>query len=221
MTPTCFPRADRLGVKICGITGAQQAHAIAELGADAIGINFWPGSRRYLDPAEAATWLPDLMPRTSVIAVLVNPGPELIDRLATAPLAHLLQLHGDESPAAIGRLMERGFQVIKALQVRDCTSLDIIGEYPCGTLLLDAHNPGGYGGGGTPFPWELFTAARERFPEKTLILSGGLTVENVAEAVRQTRPAAVDVASGVESAPGVKDLGRVAAFLAAAHSAVP
>lgn len=221
MTPTRFPRADRLGVKICGITGAEQARAIANLGADAIGINFWPGSKRYLAPAQAAAWLPDLMSRTTVIAVLVNPEPKLIDHLATAPLAHLLQLHGDESPAAIDRLMERGFQVIKALQVRDRTSLDAIGEYPCQTLLLDAHNPGGYGGGGTPFPWELFTAARERFPEKTLILSGGLTVENVAEAVRQTRPAAVDVASGVESAPGVKDLGRVAAFLAAAHSAAP
>lgn len=220
MSSPVFPSSDRLGVKICGITGPEQAHAIADLGADALGINFWPGSKRYLAPAQAAAWLPALLPRTAVVAVLVNPEPELIDHLAAEPLAHLLQLHGDESPAAVGRLMERGFDVLKALQVRDRASLDAIGDYPCRTLLLDAHNPGSYGGGGTPFPWELFTAARERFPDKTLILSGGLTPANVAEAVRQTRPAAVDVASGVESAPGIKDLAQVAAFIAAARSGV-
>ncbi len=219
MSSPVFPNADRLGVKICGITSAEQAHAIADLGTDALGLNFWPGSKRYLAPSLAASWLPDLLPRTTVVAVLVNPEPVLIDRLAAEPLAHLLQLHGDESPAAIGRLMERGFEVIKALQVRDRASLNVIGDYPCQTLLLDAHNPGSYGGGGTPFPWDLFTAARERFPDKTLILSGGLTPANVAEAVRQTRPAAVDVASGVESAPGIKDLAQVAAFIAAARTA--
>ncbi len=219
MTHPVFPYASRLGVKICGITTAEQAHAIADLGTDALGLNFWPGSKRYLAPSLVASWLPDLLPRTTVVAVLVNPEPALIDRLAAEPLAHLLQLHGDESPAAIGSLMERGFEVIKALQVRDRASLDVIGDYPCQTLLLDAHNPGSYGGGGTPFPWELFTAARERFPDKTLILSGGLTPVNVAEAVRQTRPAAVDVASGVESAPGIKDLAQVATFIAAARTA--
>lgn len=221
MTSPAFPPADRLGVKICGITTAAQAHAIADLGADALGLNFWPGSKRYLAPSLAAAWLPDLLTRTVVVAVLVNPEPVLIDRLAAEPLAHLLQLHGDESPTAIGSLMERGFEVIKALQVRDRASLDRIGDYPCRTLLLDAHNPGSYGGGGTPFPWELFSIAHERFPDKTLILSGGLTPANVAEAVRQTRPAAVDVASGVESAPGIKDLAQVADFLAAARHAAP
>ncbi len=219
MTPRVFPCADRLGVKICGITTAEQALAIADLGADALGLNFWPGSKRYLAPSLAATWVPNLLPRTTVVAVLVNPEPALIDRLAAEPLAHLLQLHGDESPAAIGSLMERGFTVIKALQVRDRASLDAIGDYPCQTLLLDAHNPGSYGGGGATFPWELFSVARERFPDKTLILSGGLNPGNVAEAVRQTRPAAVDVASGVESAPGVKDLLQVADFIAAARAA--
>lgn len=219
MTAPIFPSTDRLGVKICGITTADQAHTIADLGADALGINFWPGSKRYLAPSLAAAWLPALLTRTTVVAVLVNPEPALIDQLAAEPIAHLLQLHGDESPAAISRLMERGFNVIKALQVRDGASLDAIGHYPCHTLLLDAHNPGQYGGGGTTFPWKLFTAARERFPDKTLILSGGLTPANVAEAVLQTRPAAVDVASGVESAPGVKDPTLVAAFIAAARAA--
>lgn len=219
MTPPSFPTPGHLGVKICGITTPDQAHAIADLGADALGINFWPNSKRYTPPSAAAAWLPALLTRTTVVAVLVNPEPALIDRLAAEPLAHLLQLHGDETPAAIGALMERGLEVIKALQVRDHASLDAIGDYPCGTLLLDAHNPGSYGGGGATFPWELFNAARERFPDKTLILSGGLTPANVAEAVRQTRPPAVDVASGVESAPGIKDLGQVAAFIAAAQAA--
>jgi phosphoribosylanthranilate isomerase len=219
MTPPIFPAAGRLGVKICGITTLDQAQSIADLGADALGINFWPGSKRYLDPALAASWLSALQPLTTVVAVLVNPEPALIDRLVATPLAHVLQLHGDEPPSMVGSLMERGLEIIKALQVRDRASLEAIGDYPCRTLLLDAHNPGSYGGGGTPFPWELFTAARERFPDKTLILSGGLTPANVAEAVRQTRPAAVDVASGVERAPGIKDLDQVAAFIAAARAA--
>ena len=121
------------------------------------------------------------------------------------------------TPSAANDWMVEGPHIM--LLTPDRASLDAIGDFPCRTLLLDAHNPGSYGGGGATFPWELFTAARERFPEKTLILSGGLTPANVAEAVRQTRPAAVDVASGVESAPGVKDLAQVAAFIAAARAA--
>lgn len=200
-------------VKICGITLESQARDIVALGADALGINFWPKSKRYLPVDQAAQWLPGLRTETTLVAVMVNPERPLLDRLLAEGLVHILQLHGDEPPAEVERLMETGAQVIKALQIRDRESLAQIGEYPCETLLLDAYNPGLYGGTGETFPWDLAVMAQQQFPDKKIILSGGLTAENVREAVRQTRPAAVDVASGVESAPGIKDLALVRRFI--------
>lgn len=200
-------------VKICGITQEQQARDIISLGADAIGINFWPKSKRYLPVDEAALWLPALREATDLVAVMVNPDRALLDRLICEGLVHTLQLHGDEPPSEVGRLLAAGADVIKALQVRDRDSLRQIGEFPCEVILLDAYNPGLYGGAGETFPWELAVIAQEEFPDKKIILSGGLTPLNVQEAVRQTRPAAVDVASGVESAPGLKDLALVKTFV--------
>jgi phosphoribosylanthranilate isomerase len=215
-----FPPAGRLGIKICGITTPDQAQAIIDLGADALGINFWPKSKRYLSLSQARVWLPRFHLSTHLVAVLVNPEPALLDDLLTSsPLVHTLQLHGDESPALVTGLMQRGIRVIKALQVRDATSLDAIADFPCTDILLDAYNPGLYGGAGEPFPWHLATLAKQRFPEKRLILSGGLTPENVAQAVQQTRPTAIDVASGVESGPGIKDLAKVKAFIQNARQA--
>lgn len=200
-------------VKICGITQEQQARDIISLGADALGINFWPKSKRYLPVAQAARWLPDLRHETTLVAVMVNPDRALLDQLMQEALVHVLQLHGDETPAEVGRLLDAGAHVIKALQVRDRDSLDQIGTFPCETILLDAFNPGLYGGAGEPFPWELATLAQEQFPEKKIILSGGLTPANIREAILQTHPTAVDVASGVESSPGIKDLELVREFL--------
>jgi phosphoribosylanthranilate isomerase len=114
--------------------------------------------------------------------------------------------------------MQRGQHVIKALQVRDAASLDQIASFPCADILLDAYNPGLYGGAGHTFPWELASEAMRRFSDKRIILSGGLTPQTVATAVTQTHPAAVDVASGVESSPGIKDLQLVAEFIRAARA---
>jgi len=154
----------------------------------------------------------------AVVAVLVNPDDALLEATISSGLFQALQLHGDESPAQVGALMERGVNVIKALQVRDAASLAQIGDYPCTAILLDAYNPGTYGGGGHAFPWELAVHAREMFPQKQILLSGGLTPDNVRQAVEQTHPVAVDVASGVESLPGSKDLLMVAKFIAEARS---
>lgn len=199
-------------VKICGITQEQQARDIIALGADALGINFWSKSKRYL-PLEKAGWLPGVYDSTTLVAVLVNADERTLDRLMEERLVHILQLHGDESPDQVAALMDRGAQVIKALAVRDRDSLARIGDYPCQSILLDAYNPGLYGGTGETFPWDLALLAREQFPDKRIILSGGLTAGNVREAVQATRPAAVDVASGVESAPGIKDLALVREFI--------
>lgn len=200
-------------MKICGITREEQAQQIIELGADALGLNFWPKSKRYL-PLENTAWLPALKDRTTLVAVLVNADERTLETLIDQQLVHILQLHGDETPDQVAALQGRGATVIKALAVRDHESLVCIGHYPCDTILLDAYNPGLYGGTGETFPWDLALRAKQMFPDKRLILSGGLTPANVRRAIQETHPAAVDVASGVESAPGIKDLSMVRAFVA-------
>lgn len=214
-----FPPTAPLGIKICGITSPNQARAIVAAGADALGLNFWPKSKRYLPLASAHQWLPDFQSLTTLVAVLVNPEPALLDELIDSRLVHTLQLHGDESPARVADLIARGVHVIKALPVRDETSLDAIAHYPCTDILLDSYNPGLYGGEGHSFPWSLFTLAKQRYPEKRLILSGGLTPDNVAQSIHQTAPLAIDIASGVESSPGVKDLAKVQALIQNARQA--
>lgn len=214
-----FPNPKQTGVKICGITQEQQARDIITLGADALGINFWPKSKRYIAIDDAAVWLPSLRDLTTLVAVLVNPDESTLKRLTEQPLVHILQLHGDEPPGQVAALQEQGIQVIKALQIRDRASLDQIAHFPCETILLDAYNPGLYGGAGETFPWELAVIAKDMFPDKRILLSGGLTPANVRQAIEETQPAAVDVASGVESSPGIKDLALVREFIEQARNA--
>jgi len=213
-----FPDPHRHSVKICGITQPQQAAEIFALGADAVGINLWPKSKRYMPLSIALSALQDVSAHHTLVAVLVNPDQTLLDATVKSGLFRALQLHGDETPLDVERLMERGAHVIKALQVRDAASLMQIGDYPCSSILLDAYNPETYGGGGHAFPWELAVRAKELYPDKQILLSGGLTPNNVRLAVQQTQSVAVDVASGVESQPGIKDLAQVARFIAEARS---
>jgi phosphoribosylanthranilate isomerase len=213
-----FPDSGRHSVKICGITRPEQAAEIFALGADAVGINLWPQSKRHMPLSVAETSLQDVAAKNALVAVLVNPDDALLDAAVGSGLFQALQLHGDETSQDVERLMNRGVNVIKALQVRDAASLPQIGEFPCRAILLDAYNPGTYGGGGHAFPWELAVRAQEMFPTKHILLSGGLNADNVSQAVQQTHPIAVDVASGVESAPGVKDLAQVARFIAEARA---
>lgn len=214
-----FPDPSRLNIKVCGITQPEQAGVLFALGADAVGINLWPKSKRHMPLETAVKSLQTVAARNALVAVLVNPDDALLDGAISSGLFQALQLHGDETPAQVGALMERGVNVIKALQVRDAASLAQIGDYPCTAILLDAYNPGTYGGGGHAFPWELAVRAQEMFPQKQILLSGGLTPDNVRQAVEQTHPVAVDVASGVESQPGSKDLMMVAKFVAEARGA--
>lgn len=213
-----FPDPARHSVKICGITRPEQAAEIFALGADAVGINLWPKSKRHMPLSVAVSSLQDIAAKHALVAVLVNPDDTLLDATVGSGLFQALQLHGDETPHDVERLMSRGVNVIKALQVRDAASLPQIGKFPCPAILLDAHNPGTYGGGGHAFPWELAVRAQEMFPGKHILLSGGLKADNVRQAVQQTHPIAVDVASGVESAPGVKNLAQVARFIAEARA---
>jgi phosphoribosylanthranilate isomerase len=213
-----FPDPACHSVKICGITRPEQAAEIFALGADAVGINLWPQSKRHMPLSVALTSLQEVAAKNALVAVLVNPDAALLDAAVGSGLFQAIQLHGDETPHEVERLTKRGVNVIKALQVRDAASLPQIGEFPCRAILLDAYNPGTYGGGGHAFPWELAVRAQEMFPTKHILLSGGLNADNVSQAVQQTHPIAVDVASGVELAPGVKDLAQVARFIAEARA---
>jgi phosphoribosylanthranilate isomerase len=209
MTPFFQPAPTR--VKICGVRSDEQAADIAVAGADAIGLNFWPKSKRYLAP-EAADWAAAMQGRIFRVAVLVNAEDALIEQIVG--LVDAIQLHGDESPARCQEVASLGLPVIKALQVKDTSTLDTIPSFQSvAAVLLDSYNPGQYGGEGRSFPWHLAQEARRRFPDLPLILAGGLTPQNVAEAVAGVQPAAVDVATGVESAPGVKDMDLVRAFI--------
>ena len=204
-------------VKICGVTQQDQAGQIAALGADLIGVNFWPQSKRYLPPANAL-WLADLPHSIQVVGVFVNPDPFELEELAESGLVSMFQLHGDESPDFCERLIGRGLKIIKAVQVRDADSLKRIADYPVTDILLDAYHPGQRGGIGETFPWRLALEFKALYPERRLWLAGGLTPENVIEAMKGVQPYAVDVASGVEDAtPGVKNLEKVAHFIQGAR----
>lgn len=196
-------------VKICGVTRLEDALQAARLGADALGFNFWPGSRRFLAPDAAREVVDQLPPFVTPVGVFVNQPEEEIRRAAEESGVRVLQLHGDEPPELCARLP---FPVVKAVRVGAALSLEALGAYQVAAFLLDAPSAG-YGGSGATFDWSLAEGVADLGP---LILAGGLDPENVAAAVRRVRPYAVDVASGVESAPGVKDFSKMARFIAAA-----
>lgn len=206
----------RVRVKICGVTHPADAEAAAALGADALGLNFYPESPRCLDPARDAGWVRALAGVVPRVAVLVNASREEIDRLLGENLADSVQLHGDEDAAFCHALAGAGIPFAKALRVRGEESIGDARTFHTPWIVLDAYDPKAYGGTGHTADWTL--AARcVRDGEATgfrVVLSGGLTPDNVAGAVRQVRPFAVDVASGVERPDDRrrKDPARMAAF---------
>ncbi|MBI4189517.1 MAG: phosphoribosylanthranilate isomerase [Betaproteobacteria bacterium] len=201
-------------VKICGITRVDDALAAARLGAHALGFVFYAPSPRNFAPARAAEIIRSLPPFVTAVGLFVNPGAREVERvLGEAPL-NLLQFHGEETPAFCGR-----FRVpyLKAVRVR--AGLDLLQyaqRYSAASgLLLDAFVEGTHGGTGTAFDRSLIP----RELPLPVILSGGLNPENVADAIRHVRPWAVDVSSGVETSPGVKDPLKIAAFMNEVRSA--
>ena len=211
-------RNKQIRVKICGVTQADQARQIVGLGADAIGINFWPQSKRFVDFDEALPWLEKLNGTVTRIGVFVNADSDEITRILESGAIDYAQLHGDESAEDVDALLQKGLSVYKALGIKDYDMMDVIASYPGETILLDAFAPSEYGGTGEAFDWILGQLAVEQFSDqKKIILAGGLTPENIADAIQQVHPFAVDTASGVESGtPGVKDLDKVKKFIEAA-----
>ncbi|MDR2366167.1 MAG: phosphoribosylanthranilate isomerase [Zoogloeaceae bacterium] len=199
-------------VKICGLTRSEDVAAAVAAGADAVGFVFYRQSPRYVAPREAAMLARHLPPFVSAVGLFVNAqAAEIEAALAVAPL-DLLQFHGDETPAECER-WQRPY--IRAARVTPDMDLPACARRfsRARALLLDAFTEG-YGGAGKTFDWSLIPPGLPL----PVILSGGLTPENVGEAIRRARPAAVDVSSGVESAKGVKDHRRMADFIAAARS---
>jgi phosphoribosylanthranilate isomerase len=199
-------------VKICGITRAHDAEVAVRAGADWIGLNFWPGSKRAIDAeigrelAEAARAAGPV----AVVGVFVDAGEDEIRAIdAEVGLDHI-QLHGDEPPRMCTVFGDRAIKAIQMAENADIARLD---AYPCDIVLLDAPSDG-YGGSGTTFNWKLARAASRT--GKQIIVAGGLRPDNVAAAVAAVAPFGVDVASGVEAEPGIKDPGLVRAFVRAA-----
>jgi phosphoribosylanthranilate isomerase len=206
-----------LRIKICGLTTPQDAAAAIEFGADALGFNFFPGSKRYV--GKETGWIAELPENVEKLAVLVNPTWDQAKAIAGSAGVSALQLHGNESPEFCQRLMEAGIRFEKALPVRGPDSLVDLPDFMTRALLLDSASAGEFGGSGRTFPWEIARAFVEANPHLRVILGGGLTPENVAEAVVGVRPFGVDVTTGVEATPGRKDYGRLRAFILAARAA--
>jgi phosphoribosylanthranilate isomerase len=201
-------------VKICGITRPDDAELAVELGAWALGFILWPGSRRAADPGVAAGIAAELRRRVQLVGVFVNATLEEVSRHAEALQLSHVQLHGDEGPAYCAEVARRtGCKVIKAVRIADASDFQDLERFHTDLHLLDTAARGLRGGTGATWDWELARARPRKVPA---ILSGGLTPGNVAEGIAAVHPYAVDVASGVEAAPGVKDRARLAAFMTAA-----
>ncbi len=217
---TFAPNATGVQVKICGLTNEEDACAAIATGADALGFNFYPGSARALDPDRDFDWIRRLPRPIQRVAVAVNPDRALVDRLLATGAIDLIQLHGDESEAFCAELRAAGIPFVKAIRVRDAASLERLERFGSPAILLDAYRGDAFGGTGHRLDWTL---ARRLVDEGqySVILAGGLTPENVAEAIAEVRPAGVDVASGLErpGEPRRKDPARMAAFFAAVRQA--
>jgi phosphoribosylanthranilate isomerase len=205
-------------VKVCGITRPEDAELAVELGAWALGFILWRRSPRAADPAVAAGIALALRRRVELVGVFVNASLEAVAHAAEALHLTHVQLHGDEGPAFCAEAGRRtGAKVIKAVRVAGAADFQDLERFHTDFHLLDTAARGKYGGSGETWDWALASKRARKVP---VILSGGLTAENVAAGVEAVDPYAVDVASGVEASPGVKDPDKLAAFMAAVPAGV-
>jgi len=197
-------------IKICGITNLPDARAAIQAGADYLGFNFYPKSPRYIAPAacaEITSIVKRAHPHIKLVGVFVNAPVDEIIAILDACSLDLAQLHGDEPPEALAAL---GGKAFKALRISAQSAYPLPHPLPQPALLIDAAVKGVYGGSGVTADWNAAAEIARRY---SIFLAGGLTAENVSAAIRQVHPWGVDVASGVESAPGVKDAARMKAFV--------
>ena len=204
-------------IKFCGMTRLDDAETAVAAGAWAIGLIFWPRSPRRCDPATAVEIAAAVKRRVEVAGVFVNATLDHVAEIAEAVGLTMLQLHGDEGPAYCAEAARRtGCKVIKAARVRSGADVQALSRFHTDYHLLDSYTAGVPGGTGETFAWEIARGHHGRIP---VILSGGLNADNVGDAIATVRPFAVDVASGVERAPGKKDPDQLQAFAAAVRAA--
>lgn len=186
---------------------------LVELGVPALGVNFWPSSKRYISPENAADFLKKSAGKIIRVGVFVNAEPELPRQLLNDNLIDIAQFHGDESIEYCQAFSADNLPFIKAIGVNNADSLKNITDYGATALLLDTPAPGVYGGTGEAFDWTHAKAFILKHPETPVLLAGGITPENAAQAISEVHPSALDVASGSEITPGIKDLEKVKKLL--------
>lgn len=207
---------NRVRVKICGVTTAEDAAAAVTLGADALGFNTWRGSKRFVDLDMAARWIGGLPPSVLRVAVMVRPTVAEAEAVLSRPFIDALQFHGGEDEIFCAHFAARGLPFIKAIAINDAAALENPGRFGTRHVLIDTASARGFGGTGELIDLGLAEKFAARHRDLSVILSGGLTPSNVADAIRRVRPCAVDVASGVEVAPGKKDARLIDEFIRAA-----
>jgi phosphoribosylanthranilate isomerase len=206
---------DHVRVKICGVKNEADALAAIDSGTDALGFNLYPGSKRYISWKAEAAWIRALPSGVARVAVLVDPTIEEARELVDLDLFDALQLHGNESKEFCEVLSRHNMPMIKAVRLTSVALLKRVCHYPIFGVLADGSRDDEFGGTGVRFDWTLLNGTKF---DKALIVAGGLTSENVADAIRQTGPYAVDVASGVENSEGLKDRSKMKDFILAARS---
>lgn len=199
---------NRVRVKICGVRTSAEAAAAIDAGADALGFNFWPRSARYIAPDAAREIIAHLSPLIPTLGVFVNETHARVAEIAAIAGLSAVQLHGDESPEFCRRLA--ALRLIKAFRVGPDFDCAVLNQYPINTALLDTRSQGRYGGTGERFDWRVAIEAKRYM---RIILAGGITLDNVFDAITRVRPFAIDVCSGVEAEPGRKDLIKLREFM--------
>jgi len=202
-------------LKICGITNYDDASRLADLGVDAIGVNFWDQSKRYCAPQDAERFLHRVSGRIVRVGVFVNADAQFAKSLYHDGLLDILQFHGDESPEYCSTFAAEDIPFIRAIGVKNKDSLHGIENYKANALLLDAHAPLIYGGSGSVFDWDHASTFIQDHPQTPVMLAGGIKTNNITDAIEAVHPSVIDVASGAELSPGVKDFAKVETLLSA------
>jgi phosphoribosylanthranilate isomerase len=198
-------------VKICGNTNYEHARLAVDLGADYLGFIFAPSSKRLVTIEKAAEILKDLTDFKNTVGVFCNQPKKEVEKIAGELGLKFLQFHGEETALYCDSFMQKGYEIIKTFHVKDAMSLKRISEYNVSAFLFDTYSQSEKGGTGIPFEWSVIED--KPYVHDKLFLAGGLNPQNVAHAIEKIRPFAVDVASGVESGPGIKDPRLLRAFI--------
>lgn len=196
-------------LKVCGITTAEDAEKLVDLKVEALGINFWEKSKRYCSPEKAKSFSPNIAGDILRVGVFVNATEKHVLSCFEENLIDVAQFHGDENVDFLESFSQHNLPFIRAVSVNAEGKLPSFSDLPTKSILLDAHAPGVYGGTGETIDWDAAAQTVKDYPDHSIILAGGITPNNAREAALTVKPCALDVASGAESAPGIKDFEKI------------